>query len=92
MKTSKCNAGDCTHQQGRNCPTRAVRWPVLCTRCGSTSHFAEDCTRMPAGMGLAQEERDHLAHARADRNAVLLGVLCFVLALVLIGMLERVPS
>lgn len=71
---------------------RAIRWPVLCTRCGSVTHFAEDCTRMPARMGMSQQERDMLDHVKADRNAVLLGVLCFVLALMLIGLLERVPT
>jgi len=44
MKT--CCNGNCN--QGRTCPERkAVRWPMLCTRCGSTSHYAEDCKRMP---------------------------------------------
>lgn len=69
-----------------------IRFPMLCTRCGSVSHFAEDCKRMPARMGMSQQERDHLAGARADRNVVLLAAAFFVLALVLFGLLERVPT
>jgi hypothetical protein len=62
-----------------------IRWPVLCTRCGSLSHFAEDCTRMPAGLGMSQQERDLVAMVRRDRNAVLLAAVVFVLALVVTG-------
>ena len=81
----RCCSGDC--QQGRACPAaKRIRWPVLCTRCGSLSHFAEDCTRMPPRMGMSQQERDLLDHVRADRNAVLLAALVFVLALVVVGM------
>lgn len=43
-------------------------------------------------LGMSQAERDMVDHARADRNAVVLAALCFVLALILFGMLERVPS
>lgn len=93
----RCCNGDC--QQGRTCPAAKnytwpswIRWPVLCMRCGSLSHFAEDCTRMPAGLGRSQHERDMAAKVRADRNAVLLAALAFVLALVVISYLERVPS
>lgn len=71
---------------------RAIRWPVLCTRCGSLTHFVEDCTRMPATMGMSQHERDMLKQVREERKAVLLGALCFVLSLMLIGLLERVPT
>lgn len=89
----RCCSGDC--QQGRTCPAAKkawIRWPVLCTRCGSLSHFAEDCTRMPAGLGMSQHERDMLAQVRRDRNAVVLAAVAFVLALVVISYLERVPS
>jgi hypothetical protein len=80
----RCCTGDC--QQGRTCPARrSIRWPVLCTRCGSLSHFAEDCTRMPARMGVSQQERDLLDQVRRDRNAVILAALVFVLALVVTG-------
>lgn len=65
---------------------------MLCTRCGSLSHFAEDCTRMPAGLGMSQHERDMLALVRRDRNAVLLAAVALVLALVVISYLEQVPS
>lgn len=71
---------------------RVIRWPLFCTRCGSLTHFAEDCTRIPAGLGMSQHERDMLALVRRDRNAVLLAAVAFVLALVLITYLERVPS
>lgn len=71
---------------------RLIRWPVLCTRCGSLSHFAEDCTRMPAGLGMSQHERDMLAAVRRDRNAVLLAVVAILLALVVVAYLERAPS
>lgn len=69
-----------------------IRWPVFCTRCGSLSHFAEDCTRMPPGLGMSQHERDMLAMVRRDRNTVLLMATVFVLALVVISYLERAPS
>lgn len=49
---------------------RAVRWPLLCTRCGSLSHYAEDCTRIPA-LGLSDAERDMIDLARRGRNCAL---------------------
>lgn len=61
------------------------RFPLFCTRCGSRTHYAEDCTRMPARMGMSQNERDLLDHVRRDRNALLLAGLVFVLALVVTG-------
>lgn len=61
-----------------------IRFPKECTRCGRSGHLPKDCT-----IGMSQQERDMVDHARADRNAVLLGALFFVLALVLFGMLER---
>ena len=47
---------------------------------------------MPAGMGKSQQERDFDAMVRQDRAVVLLAAMAFVLALVLFGMLERVPA
>jgi hypothetical protein len=81
------------NRQGRcACNTcMAVRWPLFCTRCGSTSHYAEDCKRMPAGMGKSQQERDFDAMVRADRAVILLAAVSVILALVLFGLLERVP-
>lgn len=67
----------------------AIRWPLLCTKCGSTAHLAKDC---PQRFGKSQQERDFDKMVRADRAAVLLGVAFFVLALVLFGLLERVPA
>lgn len=63
-----------------------IRFPKECTRCGRPGHLPKDCT-----LGMSQAERDMLRHVRADRNAVLLAVLCLILALVLFGQLERVP-
>ncbi|MES2320158.1 MAG: hypothetical protein V4631_21995 [Pseudomonadota bacterium] len=71
---------------------KRIRWPVLCTRCGSVTHFVEDCTRMPAGLGMSQHERDMVALVRRDRNAVLLTAAAVVLALAVITYLERAPS
>lgn len=76
----------------RLAPVRAVRWPLLCIRCGSISHYVEDCTRMPAHMGMSQQERDLQDQMKAERNVLLLAGLAFVLALLLFGLLERVPS
>lgn len=93
----QCCNGDCN--QGRACPVstqakrpRWIRWPVLCTRCGSLSHFAEDCTRMPAGLGMSQHERDLVAMVRRDRRAVLLLAAVLVLAMMIFDILERAPS
>lgn len=70
---------------------RWIRWPVLCTRCGSLTHFAEDCTRMPAGMGKSEYERHRIAMDRAERAAGLLLAVVFVLGLIIITYLERAP-
>jgi len=84
MSKATCCNGAC--RQGRDCPRRLIRWPLFCTRCGSVTHYAEDCTRMPPRMGMSQQERDMLDHVRADRNAVLLAALVFVLGLMVTGM------
>ncbi len=66
---SDCCNGAC--KQGRDCPARRViRWPLLCTRCGSRDHYAEDCTLIPK-LGLSECELDMLDDARRDRNIVL---------------------
>lgn len=49
---------------------RLIRWPVLCTRCGSRTHFVEDCTRIPT-MGLSDFEREMAECARRERNCVI---------------------
>lgn len=49
----------------------------------------KDC---PQRFGKSQQERDFDAMVRQDRAAVLLGAAFFVLALVLFGLLERVPA
>lgn len=67
------------------------RFPLFCTRCGSRTHYAEDCTRIPARIGMSQQERDLVDMVRADRNVVLLAAALFVLALILFGLLERAP-
>ncbi len=43
-------------------------------------------------LGMSQQERDMVDQVKADCKAVLAAALWFVLALVLFGMLERVPS
>ncbi len=88
MIRAECCNGDC--QQGRTCPAQSTRWPVFCTRRGSTDHYAEDCTRMPALMGLSQQERDHHSQVRQDRMAFALCVSTIILALLLFGLLEAV--
>jgi hypothetical protein len=65
------------------------RFPMVCTRCGQLTHLAKDC---PQRFGKSQQERDFDAMVRQDRAAVLLGAAFFVLALVLFGLLERVPA
>lgn len=73
----KCCGGNCN--QGRACPAfKAVRWPLFCTRCGSTTHYAEDCTRIPA-LGLCDFERDMLDNARRERNIILAIIVVFML-------------
>jgi len=67
------------------------RFPTLCTRCGSLSHFAEDCTRMPAGMGLSQQERDINRVAIAEGVAIALAFAALAIGVVLIGFLEQAP-
>ena len=86
MKKVECCTGDC--QQGRACPAQSTRWPLLCTRCGSLSHYAEDCTRMPAGMGLSQQERDINRVAIAEGVAIFLACTGVALALILFGFLD----
>lgn len=68
------------------------RFPVFCTRCGSWSHYAEDCKRMPPCMGMSDTERDMMAQRRAEDRVFILAVVVIVLALVLFGLLDRVPS
>ncbi len=58
---------------------RAVRWPLLCTRCGSLSHYVEDCTRMPPCMGMTPHEREMVDNARRSRNCGL-GIIATVMA------------
>lgn len=60
-----------------------IRFPKVCTRCGSLSHYAEDC-KVPAA--------DPLAAATHERNALLQAFAVVILALVVIGYLERVPT
>jgi hypothetical protein len=43
-------------------------------------------------LGMSQHERDMLKQVREERKVVLLAALCFVLALMLISFLERVPT
>jgi hypothetical protein len=64
-----------------------IRFPKECTRCGRPGHLPKDCT-----LGMSQFERDMLKQVREERKAVVLAALFFVLALVLFGLLERVPS
>jgi len=64
---------------------RSVRFPLFCTRCSGRDHYVEDCKRMPASMGLSQQERDLVAQNRAGRNAFLMAGLVIVLALVVSG-------
>lgn len=79
----QCCGGNCN--QGRACPAfKAVRWPVLCTRCGSTTHYAEDCTRMPA-LGMCDAERDMLDIARRGRNCALGIIATMMLAYVVLS-------
>lgn len=67
-----------------------IRWPLFCTRCGSRTHFAEDC-KVPT-LGLSTQESDVQAMARDDRKVVALAGVLVVLALALFDLLERVPS
>ena len=46
-----------------------IRWPLFCTRCGSRTHYAEDC-KVPT-MGMCAAEREMVEAARRDRNCVL---------------------
>lgn len=86
----RCCTGNC--QQGRTCPARRlIRWPMLCTRCGSVDHFVEDCKRMPAYMGLSGQERAVICETRESRRAAMLLLVVFSAALMLFDVLERLP-
>ena len=63
------------------------RFPKFCTRCGSTKHYAEDCS-IPV-LGMSQQERDMMIQRRAEDRVFALGGAAVVLALVLFGLLER---
>ena len=67
----------------------STRFPMVCTRCGQLTHLAKDC---PQRFGKSQQERDFDAMVRADRSVILLAAAMCVLALVLVGLLDRVPA
>ncbi len=61
--------------------------------CTGTCHQGRDCpARMPSNLGKSQQERDFDKMVRTDRIAMVLLGACLVLALVLFGLLERVPA
>jgi len=66
----------------------AIRFPRVCFRCGGLDHYSEDCTRMPAGLGMSSYERAMVAGVRRDRAAVLWAAGAFVVALVVTGWLQ----
>lgn len=79
-KANCCN-GNCN--QGRDCPARkSIRWPLFCTRCGSLSHYAEEC-KVPAA--------DQLHASTHERAALLQAFVVIVVALIIISYLEGVP-
>lgn len=62
-----------------------IRFPKYCTRCSQSGHYAEDCKRMPAGMGMCQEERDMMRKVAYDRSAILWAAAAVVVALMIEG-------
>ncbi|MES2352107.1 MAG: hypothetical protein V4641_31455 [Pseudomonadota bacterium] len=61
--------------------------------CNQNCNQGRNCeVRMPERMGMSQPERDMLDQVRQERNAVVLAALCFILALMLFDLLERVPT
>lgn len=64
------------------------RFPKVCFRCGGLDHYSEDCTRMPAGLGMSAQERAMVAAVRRDRATILWAAASMVLALVLSSWLE----
>lgn len=66
-----------------------IRWPRVCTRCGSTEHFSEDCP-LPTMLGLSDIERDIQAENRRDKQALLAVGVVLVLAQILISALSGV--
>ena len=63
-----------------------IRFPKICTRCGSLSHYAEDC-KIPT-MGMCDAERDMVDAVRRDRNCVIAIIVVLMVcyfSLILIG-------
>lgn len=65
-----------------------VRFPKYCGRCQTFDHYPKDCTRMPAQMGMSDNERAMMAAVRRDRNAVIWAAVAFVFAIVVTGWLQ----
>ena len=63
----------------------SIRWPLFCTRCGSRSHYAEDC-KVPT-LGMCEVERDMVDQVRRERNVVLALVALFIVSTVLFAMM-----
>lgn len=66
-----------------------TRFPLVCTKCGQLTHLAKDC---PQRFGKSQQERDLDALLRRDTRVIAAAGAVTVLALVLFGLLERVPA
>jgi len=61
--------------------------------CNQNCRQGRDCeVRMPTQMGMSQQERDLAREEREENKALLLCGLCIVLAMILIDLLECVPS
>lgn len=61
---------------------RAIRWPLMCTRCGSLTHYVEDC-RMPSAM--CEFERDMIESTRKERNCILAIIATFMVGYLLLS-------
>ncbi len=68
-----------------------TRFPKVCLRCASLDHYSEDCTRMPAGLGMAPQEREMMRMVAYQRSAILWAAVAVVGGLVLVGYLGGMP-
>lgn len=62
-----------------------IRFPKWCGKCQTWDHYPKDCTRMPAGLGMAPEEREMMRMVAYQRSAILWAAVAVVGGLILFG-------
>lgn len=62
-----------------------IRFPMVCTKCGSLDHLAKDC-ELPTMLGMCDAERDDAIETRRGAQQILALIVMLALAHVVISL------